>query len=228
MKVYSIAQSFDVDPKEAIEIQKKLKEQVSLVSLKKPIKTIAGADVSLNMFGKDLYAGIVVFSYPDLKLIEKSFVKMEASFPYIPGLLSFREIPALLSCWQKLKKKPDLVMVDGQGIAHPRHLGIATHFGILVNTPTIGVAKSRLYGIYKEPIEVGSYSDIMDPKDKSKLGVALKSKKNSSPLIISPGNLITVKESLEITRNCLKGYRIPEPTREAHIEVNNFRKSDKI
>jgi len=219
-----ISHTWNLSPKDAIALQKELRNKISLVPIKKKIKTIGGADVSLNMFGKDLYAGIVVLSYPDLKIIDQSYIKIEANFPYIPGLLSFREIPGLLKCWEQLKHKPDLVMIDGQGIAHPRRLGIAAHFGILINVPTIGVGKSKLYGEYEVPIEVGTESKIIDPKTDEIIGTALKSKKGSNPLIISPGHLITIRESVELVKKCIHGYRLPEPTRQAHIGVNGFRK----
>lgn len=179
------------------------------------------------MFSKDIYAGIIVLSYPDMTPIAHTLVQDVTDFPYIPGLLSFREIPALLKCWEKLSAKPDVVMVDGQGIAHPRHLGIAAHFGVLIDHPTIGCTKSRLYGTYEEPTEVGRHNDIVDPKTGELLGVALKSKVCSKPLIISPGHLTSVADALNITKHCLHGYRIPEPTRQAHNLVNAFRKGEK-
>ncbi|MBX4189384.1 deoxyribonuclease V [Candidatus Parcubacteria bacterium] len=214
---------WDVSPKEAIEIQKELREEVVLAPLKKKIKTIGGADVSLNLYGKDLYAGIIVLSYPALELIEEATVKVETKFPYIPGLLSFREIPGLLKCWEKLSIKPDVLIVDGQGIAHPRRLGLATHFGVLAHVPTIGCAKSVLYGKFVEPTAVGQANEIIDPKTGEVIGVALKSKERSNPLIISPGHLVTVADSVEIVKGTLRGYRLPEPTRRAHLLVNAFR-----
>src|SRR5258708_6913318 len=158
MKNNNSAHAWDVSPREAIEIQQKLRSSISLKPLDKKIKTIAGADVSLNMFGSDLYAGIIVLSYPDLREIDYGLVKMEAHFPYIPGLLSFREIPALLKAWERLKIRPDIIMVDGQGIAHPRRLGIASHFGVITNTPIIGAAKSVLTGSYIVPKTAGEHS----------------------------------------------------------------------
>jgi deoxyribonuclease V len=214
---------WDVVPKEAIAIQQKLRQQVRLKPLNKTVKFIAGADVSLNRFEADLYAGIVVLSYPDLVVVEKSLVKMKTSFPYIPGLLSFREIPALLKAWQKLKIKPDLIMVDGQGIAHPRRLGIGAHFGVLVNTPTIGVAKSILVGKLKGS---GKESKLVDPKSGEIIGIGLKTKLRSNTLIISPGSLITLEESAEWVKKCLRGYKLPEPTRLAHKTVNAFRRGE--
>jgi deoxyribonuclease V len=217
---------WNVSPREAIALQHELQSAVRITALSRPPKTIAGCDISLNMFEKDAYAGIVLMSYPDLQPITHVVVKSRVAFPYIPGLLSFREIPALLECVAKLPFLPDVLMVDGQGIAHPRRLGIASHLGILTNLPTIGCAKSLLYGTMTEPREPGDTAPITDPKTGDTIGVALKSKRNSNPLIISPGHLVTLDESVVIVKNCLRGYRIPEPTRMAHNVVNAFRRGE--
>jgi deoxyribonuclease V len=210
--------------KGAIALQKELAAQVSLEPLAAAPRTIAGVDVSLERFGTELFAGVIVLSYPDMKILDRATIAVPVSFPYVPGLLSFREIPGLLRCFEKLRIRPDLIMVDGQGIAHPRRLGIATHLGLLLDIPTIGCGKSRLYGAYVEPTEAGEASSITDPKSGDSIGVAYKSKARSNPLIISPGHRITVDESLEIVKACLRGYRLPEPTRQAHLLVNEFRK----
>jgi deoxyribonuclease V len=217
---------WDVDPKRAILIQQSLRERVKIRPLSRPLRTIAGADVSSNMFGKKIYAGIIVLSYPDLEPLEYALIQSETNFPYIPGLLSFREIPALLECVSRLKAKPDLIVVDGQGIAHPRRFGIASHLGVLADIPAVGCAKSRLYGEFKEPQEVGNDSPILDPNTSEELGRAFKSKKNSNPLIVSPGHMISVNESLAVIKETLRGYRLPEPTRRAHELVNKFRRGE--
>ncbi len=217
--------NWNVTPKEAVEIQKQLREELQLIPLKKPITTIGGADVSMNMFAKDGFAGFVTLSFPSLDVIDHSVVQNEIPFPYIPGLLSFREIPMLVEAWEKLKKKPDVIVVDGVGIAHPRRLGIATHLGLVLGVPTIGCAKSVLTGVYEEPgLEAGSISYLYDKYDaKEIIGVALRTKKNVKPIFISPGHLITLEESLEIVRACVRKHRLPEPTRMAHQTVNEYR-----
>ncbi|MDB4984374.1 MAG: deoxyribonuclease [Patescibacteria group bacterium] len=216
-----------MSPTEAVALQKKLREELRHISLPRKPKFIAGADVSLERFGTELFAGIIVLSYPSLEIVEHSCIKTPVTFPYVPGLLSFREIPGLLECWDALKTKPDVVVVDGHGIAHPRRLGIAAHFGLVADVPTIGCAKSRLYGEYDMPSEEpGSETEIIDPKTGEVIGIALRSKKKSNPLLISPGNLITLAESLSIIKTCLRGYRLPEPTRLAHNLVNAFRKNE--
>ncbi|MBX4198998.1 endonuclease V [Candidatus Parcubacteria bacterium] len=200
-----------------IELQKKLAKEVRIEPLKGEVRLVAGVDVSMERFGNTLYAGIIVLSYPELRVVEEVVAKSETDFPYIPGLLSFREIPALLECVKKLSYKPDVYIVDGQGIAHPRRLGIATHLGLILGTPTIGCAKSVLYGRR-------SGDNLVDPKTGEVIGRVLSTKKGSNPLIVSPGHLITLEESVEIVRSALKGYKLPEPTRRAHLLVNAFRK----
>ncbi|MBI5134262.1 MAG: deoxyribonuclease V [Candidatus Taylorbacteria bacterium] len=219
---------WNIAPKRAIEMQKRLAEKVVLGPLAQPPKTIAGADASADRFGDDLYAGMIVFSYPSLEPLDRSVVRVKASFPYIPGLLSFREIPGLLRCLEGLGQKPDLIMVDGQGIAHPRRLGIASHLGVLTGIPTIGCAKSRLYGAYREPGQVGETERILDPKTGETIGYALRSKARANPILVSPGYGIEREEALEIARSCIRGYRLPEPTRQAHILVNRSRRGEPL
>jgi len=209
-------------PAQAIAYQHELRKQVNIRPLDKPIKVIAGADISFNKYSDIVYAGIVLFSYPDLKIIGQSTAISKTTFPYISGLLAFREVPALLDAWNKLTIKPDVLVLDGQGIAHGRRLGIATHFGLVTHTPTIGSAKSRLIGKYEEP---GAEQFAQSPMyDKGELiGIALRSKKKCNPIYISPGNLVSMEQSVAIIKNCIRGYRIPEPTRQAHLLVNKIR-----
>lgn len=216
------ANHWDIKPSEAIEIQKKLRSAIEIKPLDKEIKVIAGADVSFNKYSPTIYACIVVFEFPSLKELTRSLVVTETHFPYVPGLLSFREIPALLKAYQQLTLKPDVVVLDGQGIAHPRRMGIASHFGLVNNIATIGCAKSLLYGKYTEPeINFGSTSNLYD-KDEI-IGSVVRTKTKVKPVFISPGHLITLKESVEIIKKCVTKYRIPEPTRNAHLIVNELR-----
>jgi deoxyribonuclease V len=222
--------TWNVSPKEAIQVQKDLKDKIKIgkfLNLEK-IQYIAGADISLNRFSSDIFAGIILLSFPDLKPINYSIIKSKTDFPYIPGLLSFREVPALLDVWKKLKTKPDVLIVDGQGIAHPRRLGIATHLGFLLDIPTIGCAKSLLYGKYEEPAKTaGSFSYLYDKyNQEEKIGVVLRTKDNVKPVIISPGHKMDVEDALEIMKKCSGKYRIPEPTRLAHELVNQFRRGE--
>lgn len=215
-----------VTPKEAVALQRQLRAQVQLMPLEHPPKLIGGADVSMNLYAKNGFAGFVTLSYDDLHLTDHAVVEDEIRFPYIPGLLSFREIPMLLKAWKKLLTKPDIIIVDGVGIAHPRRMGIATHLGLVLNVPTIGCAKSVLTGVYDEPgDEPGSVSYMYDPHDAQEIiGAALRTKRGVKPVFISLGHKITLAESLEIVKHCLIRHRLPEPTRLAHATVNEYRK----
>ena len=209
-------------PAEAINYQRQLREKIQIRELQKQIRTIAGADISFNKNSELVYAGIVVFNYPAMQVINTASAISHTSFPYIPGLLAFREVPALFNAWNNLYTKPDVLVLDGQGIAHERRMGIATHFGLLANIPTIGSAKSRLHGNYVEPDNTIFAESPM--YDKCELiGVALRSKVNCNPIYVSPGHNISIKQSVDVIKNCIKGYRIPEPTRQAHLLVNKIR-----
>lgn len=220
----------NLTPREAIELQKKLRTEVNIVPYQKKPKIIGGCDMSLNRFAKEGFAGFVNLDYETLSVLTHSVVKSDIRFPYIPGLLSFREIPMLIRAWEKLEVKPDVLIVDGVGIAHPRRLGIATHLGLVLGIPTIGCAKSLLTGEYKELGEnPGDFSYIYAIQKGAEtcteeiIGAALRTKRGVKPVFISPGNLITLEESLEIVKNCVRKHRLPEPTRLAHRIVNEYR-----
>lgn len=190
--------------------QESLRAQIRLQPLTTPIHTIAGCDSAL--IGDDIFSVFVIFTYPELLEIEVATHRSRLPLPYIPGFLSFREIPNLLIAYEKLQHKPDLIMVDGQGIAHPRRMGIATQLGISLNVPTMGVAKKKLFGTYEEPgIHKGDSSVLYD-KDEV-LGTVLRSKERSNPLFISPGHLCDLETARDIVLATLRGYRLPEPTR---------------
>jgi deoxyribonuclease V len=209
-------------PDEAIAYQEELRDKISIHELKKTILTVAGADISFNRDSELLYAGIVVFKYPEMQVIATSTAISHTSFPYIPGLLAFREVPALFNAWNNLYVKPDVMILDGQGIAHERRMGIATHFGLIANVPTIGSAKSRLYGIYSEPQDK-KFAESPMYDNGEVIGTALRSKVNCNPIYISPGHNINMQQSVDVIKNCIRGYRIPEPTRQAHLLVNKIR-----
>jgi deoxyribonuclease V len=208
--------NFEVTPQQARDIQISLAKKVIESNHIQYPKLIAGIDVSINQ-NYDAAAAIVVLSYPDLKIVEIVISKGKVKFPYIPGLLSFREIPLTLEICAKLKSDPDIVMVDGQGIAHPRRIGLASHLGLFLNKTTIGCAKSPLFGSFSEPENIpGSYSQIKD-NDGSTIGAVLRTKLNVKPLYISVGHKIDLQNSIQWVLNCCQGYRIPEPTRLAHL-----------
>ncbi|SQI35251.1 Endonuclease V [Leminorella richardii] len=175
-------------------------------------KWIAGADVGFEQDGKITRAAIAVLSYPSLELVEYRVARVPTSLPYIPGLLSFREYPALMAAWSQLTTVPQLVLVDGQGIAHPRRLGVASHFGLLIDVPTIGVAKSRLCGKYDESgLQDGAAVPLVD-KDEQ-IGWVWNSKARCKPLYVSVGHRVSQESALLWVERCMRGYRLPEPTR---------------
>ena len=207
---------------EATEIQNRLRENISLLTENKNITTIAGADISHNKDTDIVYAGIVILSYPNMQVLSYSLVIDKTNFPYIPGYLGFREVPALIKAWEQIPQKPDLIVLDGQGITHPRRMGIASHFGLLTNSPAIGCAKNMLYGKYS-PLGLEKYSNSPIINNNEKLGYALRTKDNVKPVFISPGHKVSVEDSLEFITPCILKHRIPEPTRIAHEKVNLFR-----
>jgi deoxyribonuclease V len=212
---------WDVSFHEAVEIQQSLRSQVVFEKLP-DISLVAGADVSCSKESNAIWAGVVVLTYPFLEKVEEKWITGTASFPYVPGLLSFREIPLLLEAIGLLKNEPDLFLCDGQGIAHPRGLGLASHLGILIEKPTIGCAKTRLIGEFSE---VGPLRGNQCPLvyQGHEVGAVVRTRNNVKPLFVSPGHRVTIKEATDMTLNCTRIYRIPEPVRRAHILVNRIR-----
>lgn len=215
--------AWNLSPTQAVAMQKELRERVQMTPLDiSRVRTVAGADISFNKFSETIYAGIVVLKFPELEIIERTGVVTTTKFPYIPGLLSFREIPALLEAWEKLQHMPDVLVCDGHGIAHPRRLGIAAHAGLWLGIPTIGCAKSVLVGQFEEPeITRGSRSPLVHYGEI--IGAALRTKNKVQPVYVSPGNLCDLESAVELLLRCDTGYRLPEPTRRAHLFVNELR-----
>jgi len=212
--------SWEVTPKEAIKLQKELKGSVSLEKSFNKIEKIAGADVSY--YQNKMIAGVIIFEFPNLKVIESQFFISSVNFPYIPGLLTFREGPSLLEAFIKIKNEPDIILFDGQGIAHPRRMGIATHLGLFLDKPTIGCAKSRLSGKYTSVgEEKGDYALLKEGEEV--LGAVLRTRRRVKPVFISPGHKIDLPNSIEIVLKCTDKYKLPVPVREAHLFVNQIR-----
>lgn len=213
-------------PEAAVALQQQLRSQVRIQPLAQPAETIAGCDISFNKFEETVYAGIVVLRLDTLETIAEATAITTTSFPYVPGLLSFREIPALLEAWAKLTILPDVVVFDGHGIAHPRRLGIASHAGLLLDRPTLGCGKSVLVGRYEEPaLERGSWSPMMHRGEV--IGAALRTKNKVNPVYVSPGHLIDLPTAIDLMLRCNGGYRIPETTRRAHNLVNAVRRGER-
>jgi len=207
--------AWDVSPKEAIQIQQQLRAKVLPHGKVGTPDLIAGADVAF--VDDTAVACVVVLSFPKLDVLETVVHKEKVTFPYIPGLLSFRETPALAQAFGKLHHEADLIFIDGQGLAHPRAAGIACHIGVILDRPTIGCAKSLLFGSYKEPKEPrGSVSDLRDDGG-GVVGAVVRTKDGVQPVFVSIGHKIDLAQAIELTLACGKGYRIPEPTRQADI-----------
>ncbi len=196
----------------AQEQQQKLRQRIHLSDDFPPPHSIAGVDVGYDLAGQRAHASIVLLRYPDLSILEQHQAFSPIQFPYVPGLLSFREIPAILFALQALQQMPDLLMVDGHGIAHPRRMGIATHLGLWLNRPAIGVAKSKLCGTYAPLADTkGAQSPLFHQGEQ--IGTVLRSKLRCNPLFISPGHRISHATAVNITQQAITRYRLPEPTR---------------
>jgi deoxyribonuclease V len=212
---------WNLSPADAIALQRELVTQV-IFDTPLPlssVKLIAGVDVSVK--NNESQAAVVVLKYPELEVIETVLARQPTPFPYIPGLLSFREGPALVEAFDKLQAVPDVFIFDGMGRAHPRRMGIAAHMGLWLQKPTIGCGKTHLTGKYTEPDATkGSYSYLTDRGET--IGVVLRTKDNVKPVYISPGNLIDLDSAIEITMACTTRYRLPEPIRAAHNAAGKF------
>ena len=208
----------------AREIQNELREKLILHNEDLParIKTIAGADISYSKGSNLFFAVVVILDFPTMEIIEQASSSGMVDFPYIPGLLTFREGPMLLEAFQKLSSTPDAIIFDGHGIAHPRGIGLASHMGLFLNIPSIGCAKTRLVGSYNEAgNEPGDFSPLVHNGEI--MGAVLRTKKNVKPVFVSQGHKIGLKKAIDITLSCCRGYRLPEPTRKAHLAVNEIR-----
>ncbi len=207
---------------EAVVWQEALRHRVEIKPLGRIPRLVAGADAAYDRTDRRIYAAVAVFTYPELRLVEEAGVSEPCPFPYIPGLLSFREAPALASAYARLGRRPEVLLVDGQGIAHPRGLGLASHLGVLLEVPTIGVAKSRLVGEGKEPDPTAGSASPLYLGGKT-VGLILRSRRGKKPLYISPGHLISLEECRAITLACIRQYRLPLPLRQADFLSRQLR-----
>jgi len=213
--------SWEVSPEEALQIQLRLRNKMSLNNGFDKIERIAGADVG---YLKDMaIGGVVIMDFPGLEVVEKTFSYSPIKFPYLPGLLAFREGPPLLRAFKKIKSKVDLILFDGQGIAHPRRMGMATHLGLFLDKATIGCAKSKLIGHYSPPqAKKGSFELLKD--EEKVLGAVVRTKDKIRPVFVSPGHKTNLDTSIKIVLECARVSRLPEPLRRAHLLVNRLRK----
>lgn len=211
---------WDLTPSEAMAIQRELAQQLItedvVGDLINTARCVAGVDV--HQSGSDKMRAVVcILQLPQLTEVEYAFAEVPASFPYIPGLLAFREGPAVIAAFERIDTMPDFILWDAQGLAHQRHLGLASHMGILLDIPSIGCAKSVLYGEHEEPPdEVGAWAPMRDPRDGSVIGAALRTRKGVQPIYVSIGHKVSLETAIELVLRCCTGYRIPEPLRCAH------------
>ncbi|MBE3145506.1 MAG: deoxyribonuclease V [Planctomycetes bacterium] len=208
--------------RQAIALQKQLAHRVKLTPVRKPPGLVAGLDCAFSRDGHKIIAAVVVLKLPDFELIETATAVRNLTFPYIPGLLSFREAPACLAAVEKLKIKPDVFIIDGQGIAHPRRFGIASHLGLFLDKPTIGCAKSHLIGDFEmPPLKKGAYSLLKDKGET--IGAVLRTRTKVRPVFVSVGNKCTLEDAIGIVLACTTKYRLPEPARLAHQLVGKLK-----
>lgn len=198
----------------AKKVQTALRDTVHIIPLPGPPEYVAGVDAAFH--GDTIVAVTCLYTYPELSPVAETFAVQKVAFPYIPGFLSFREGPALIASVRKLKVIPDVILYDGQGIAHPERFGLASHAGVLLDIPAIGCAKSRLIGTYQEPgVRKGQWSALYH--DGNVVGAVLRTRERTRPVFISPGHRIDIKDSVTIVLGCTRKYRIPEPLRRADL-----------
>jgi deoxyribonuclease V len=216
---------WDLAAEEAVALQRELADRVDTDTPLPRCRLIAGCDVSYDKGSSLFYAGVVVLRTDDLSVVERRGASGNSPFPYVPGLLSFREAPVLLEALARVESRPDAVMCDGQGIAHPRRLGIASHLGLWLGVPTIGAAKSRLVGTFEEPgPQAGATSPLLYHREV--VGDVVRTKNKVQPLYVSPGHLVDRAGAARWVLATCKGYRLPEPTRQAHLYVNELRRGE--
>jgi len=208
---------------QAVAIQEALRREVVRTGSLSNVRLIAGADVSYAKRAVTMYAAVVVAEWPSLEVVEEVTAERPAEFPYIPGLLSFREMPALLDAFRKLRSGPDLIIYDGQGVAHPRGFGIASHLGVLLDVPTVGCAKKRLVGEHAEPgPEKGAQTPLT--LGGKTIGAVVRTRANIKPVFVSVGHRVGLRSAVKLVLDCAMRYRLPEPTRLAHVLSNAARR----
>jgi deoxyribonuclease V len=218
--------AWDVTVAEAQAIQRRLRAAVRLEPLDLScLRTVAGADLSFDRGADTVFAGFVVLALPGLEVVDRAGVRTTATFPYVPGLLSFREAPPLLEAWQQLRVRPDALICDGQGLAHPRRFGLACHVGLLLDLPCAGCAKRILVGTHAPVGEApGERTPLRDRGET--VGAALRLRAGVTPVYVSPGHRCDLESAVELVRRCAGATRVPETTRQAHLFVNQLRRGE--
>jgi deoxyribonuclease V len=214
---------WNLSPRQAMQLQERWRERVVLEDQFESIRTVAGADLAFDPATGVAFAGVVLYRFPELQEIERRMARMQLRFPYVPGLLSFRESPILLAAFARLRTEPDLILIDGHGRAHPRLFGIACHIGVLFDKPTIGCAKSLLVGEYDDPpARAGSASPLIFQNQK--VGAVLRTRRGVKPIFVTQGHRVSLPTAVRLVRACLDGFRIPKPTREADHYAGELRR----
>jgi deoxyribonuclease V len=215
---------WNLTPQEAMRLQETLRERVEREDRFGTLQFVAGADLAFDPETNLAFAGVIVYQFPQLREVERRMARRTLRFPYVPGLLSFRESPVLLAAIEQLRTEPDLILVDGHGIAHPRRFGIACHLGLLLDRPTIGCAKSILVGEAAEPgVRAGSTAPLVDKGEI--VGTVLRTRDRVKPIYVTTGHRVSLESAVRIARQCLDGFRIPKPTREADHFVRDLRRA---
>jgi deoxyribonuclease V len=215
---------WDVTPREAVRLQQAWRERVETQDRFGPLHYVAGADLAFDPETNLAFAGVIVYRYPEMEEVERRMARRELRFPYVPGLLSFRESPVLLAAFARLRVSPDVILIDGHGRAHPRRFGIACHLGLLLDCPTIGCAKSVLVGEAEEPgLKAGSTASLIDQGEK--VGVVLRTRDKVKPIFVTIGHRVSMESAVRIVAQCADGFRIPKPTREADHWVGDLRRA---
>jgi len=215
---------WNLTPREAMRLQESLRERVELNDRFGDIHYVAGADMAFDPATEVAFSGVIVYRFPGLEEVERRMARRKLRFPYVPGLLSFRECPVLLAAFARLETEPDLILIDGHGRAHPRRFGIACHVGILFDKPTIGCAKSRLVGEHDEPGErAGATAPLM--LEGERLGVVLRTRDHVRPIYVTTGHRVSLDSAVGLVNQCVDGFRIPKPTREADHYVRDLRRA---
>jgi deoxyribonuclease V len=221
MKIHNL-HSWDLTPADAVELQQQLADRIDLRTPLTRCELVAGADIAYERFSDIYYAGVVVVRVADGEVIERRHAVCRNPFPYIPGLLSFREAPALLEAFAQIESDPDAIMFDGQGYAHPRRFGLTCHVGLFLEKPCLGCAKSLLIGKFKEPGQrAGSLSPLIDGDEV--IGNVVRTRDRVKPVYVSVGHRIDLPSAVRVALQTTRGFRIPEPTRQAHLYVNRLR-----
>lgn len=211
-------------PREAMRLQERLRERVVLEDRFRPIRYVAGADIAFDPETQVAFAGVIVYRFPELEEVERRMARRKLQFPYVPGLLSFRECPILIAAFARLKVEPDLLLIDGHGLAHPRLFGIACHIGVLFDKPAIGCGKSLLVGKAEDPATKAGSSTPLEFRGR-RVGAVLRTRDNTRPIFVTQGHRVSLATAVKLVRKCLDGYRIPKPTREADRYVRELRQA---